>query len=53
MLKQEGLTGRSDLTMKTGEDRTKPVCAKVDLSTDFSPACPLIIFLKITPKGGD
>lgn len=53
MRKQEGLSERRDSTMKTGEDRMKPVYAKMAPRTGLSLTCTLVTILKIVPKGGD
>lgn len=39
--------------MKTGKDRTKPGCAKMDPRADLSLTFSFIIILKVMPKGGD
>lgn len=43
---------RRTLTTKTGEDQTKPICAKVESGAELSPTFPLIM-LKITSRRGD
>ena len=44
------LTERRMLTTEIGEDRTKPVCSKVDPSTELSQTFSLIIILNIISK---
>lgn len=49
---EAGCLPKADSTTKTGQDRTKSVCAKLDPSAGFSRTFPLSVVLNITPTGG-